>query len=158
MYVYSNIQLVRTLDLKAQAALKVYEKTKEDRYLQLARQTFDYAFTVQNQLQQQLFSERSKLLHNKEAAAFKERAITVAWQLYQTTNDLKYAEIAFRYMEMSKASILLEEIKKKEALRFNNIGDTLLDRRYDLIGERTKLQKKIPVSYTHLTLPTIYSV
>ncbi len=142
-YIYSHIILVRVLDLKAQAALQVYKKNGEDRYLQLARQTFDYAFTVQNQLQQQLFSERSKLLHNKEAAAFKERAIGVAWQLYQTTSDLKYAEIAFRYMEMSKASVLLEEIKKKEALRFNNIGDTLLDRRYDLIGERTKLQKKI---------------
>jgi len=46
-------------------------------------------------------------------------------------------------MEMSKANVLLEEIKKKEALRFSNIGDTLLDRRYDLIGDRTKLQKQI---------------
>ncbi len=143
LYIYSHIDLVRVLDLKAQAALQVYQKNKESRYLHLAQQTYDYAFTVQSQLQQQLFSERAKLLHNKEAIAFKERATALAWQLYQTTNDPQYAETAFRYMEMSKANVLLEEIKKKEALGFSNISDTLLDRRYDLVGKRNDLQKRI---------------
>lgn len=143
LYIYSHIKLVRVLDLKAQAALKVHEKTKENRYLHLAQQTYDYAFTVQSQLQQQLFSERAKLLHNKEAIAFKERAIAVAWQLYQKTNDPQYAETAFRYMEMSKANVLLEEIKKKEALGFSGISDALLNSRYDLVGKRNQLQKRI---------------
>jgi len=59
LYVYSLIDLIRVLHLKAETALKIYKKDKENnkKHLILAEKTYNTAFHFHNQLQQQITTQ-----------------------------------------------------------------------------------------------------
>jgi len=130
LYVYSNLDLIRVLDLKAKTALTFYQQNNDEAYLQLAHQTYQTLLDFHNQLQKDIATENSRLFQAKNMLPYIESALKVIYQLQDKGESI--AESAFRLMEKNKATVLLQSINESQALQFANIPDTLIEREGEL--------------------------
>ena len=108
-------QLLPILNAKAAVLQKKYKEdiTSLEKVLptyQLAAQTIDL-------IRQDQVSEEAKLILSKEARNTYDGAITLLFQLYQSSGETHYLEAAFAYMEKSKSLVLLEGIRAYKALQ-----------------------------------------
>lgn len=135
----SEKSMLKLLSLKSE--LLIQENKLEG--LKEALNIYDYAFFIQKKYQQQILNDRSKIFQNQEISTLYEVAIKLCSKLFQKTKNEIYVEKAFNYIESSKSSVLLEEIKRKEAEGFSNIDEHKLNTRYDLIGKRKYIEQII---------------
>lgn len=136
---YSEKDMLDLLSLKSKLLIKenTLDKLKE------ALDVFDYAFFVQKKYQQNILNDRAKIFQNQKASNLYEDAIALCWNLFEKTTEEIYAEKAFAYMESNKSSVLLEEIKRKEAEGFSKIDTKQLNNRYDLIAKQRYIEHLI---------------
>lgn len=72
-----------------------------------------------------------------------ETGLSAAYQLYSSTNNRDYLDVAFHYSEKSKSIMLLEAIYSSKAQQFSNVPDTLLEKEHQLKAQVTNLEKML---------------
>jgi len=130
LFIYSNLDMIRVLDLKATAAYKYYQQNNNIKYLNLANQTYQTAFDFHDNLQKEISTENSRLFQVKNIVPYIENALRVAYE--QQKNGQTVGKAAFRFMEKNKATVLLQSMNEADALQFANLPDSLLEQEKDL--------------------------
>jgi len=130
LYVYSNVDLIRVLDLKAQAALKLYYINKDKAYLKLAYQTYLNLLGFHNKLQTEIATENSRLYQAKNVLPYVENALDVVYELQDKEPGI--FESAFRLIEKNKSTVLLQSMNEAQALQFANIPNTIIEQESEL--------------------------
>lgn len=103
--------------------------------------TFRTAIQAIDSLRLLYESDASKLLLSKEAKAVFASAISLLYQLQQLSPNEDYLEEAFRYMEKTKALLLLENIRKWRNIRLSSTGRKEDDREFNSLLEKEKNAK-----------------
>lgn len=128
--------IIEALDAKAAIWIQRYDTTKDLRLLRSALSAYDCCFMVERKLMQLYSYDESRLQLLRESRSRSEKAIGICYQLYQPEPENKWNEKAFAIAEANKAFVLLEAIKRSNAV------NTLLkeDSTYrDLLGLQFQL-------------------
>ena len=88
-------------------------------------------------------SKADQLFLIEDAFPLFESGLEAAYQLYASSNDESYIDLAFRYSEKSKSVLLLEALLEAKATQFANIPSEVLERESELKSEITYLEKQI---------------
>jgi len=130
LYIYSKLNLIEILDLKATTAYKYYIKKQDENYINLAHQTYQTLLDFHNQLQQDISTENSRLLQTNKIVPFIEKALEIVYTK-QLTDEFN-AEATFRLIEKNKATVLSQLMNEADALQFTNLPDSLIEKEKDL--------------------------
>ncbi len=122
---YPENTILESLDDKAEALRRLYEKKADTRYLQTAINCFDLSFKVERKLMQYFSYDESKLLMLNESRQRSQKAISVCYKLYQLTKNNAWSEKAYQFAEKNKAFVLLESVKRNLATNTLLQKDTL---------------------------------
>jgi len=130
LFIYSNPDIIRVLDLKATAANQYFLQNNNTQYLNLAQQTYQTLINFHNKLQQDISTENSRLLQAKNILEYLERALEIAY----TKQSLQGfdSQASFRLMEKNKATVLSQLMNENDALLFSNLPDSLKKEEQDL--------------------------
>jgi len=115
LYVYDNINFMEYLDGKGKTAYQLYKKESDLKYLNLARDTYETAFDFHSKLYDQITTQSSRLIQAKTIMPYIENALKVQYEYKQL--DKNYEANAFKFMELNKASVLMQEINESQALK-----------------------------------------
>lgn len=107
-FIYSKIDLIRILDLKAKAALSFFEKNKNEQYLQLALDTYKSVDQWINLFYRDISTEKSKLEWIARAHEIYANAIHVALEARQP-------ERAFHFAERARTVLLWQSLSEQSA-------------------------------------------
>ena len=144
--VLSRLDLVDQLQGMAHCQVAIYQQSKDAAPLRKALHCFLFISEISDQLRQNYQSEESKIFLNETTHPFYEEGIAVAYQLYQLSGDPVYLDRAFYLFEKSKAVVLLEEIRAKEAAGIFTIPPDLIEEthrlRVDINYYRKMLDRK----------------
>ncbi|MFX0558560.1 CHAT domain-containing protein [Maribacter sp. CXY002] len=88
-------------------------------------------------------SKADQLFLIEDAFPLFEAGLDAAYQLYISTNDDSYIDLAFWYSEKSKSVLLLEALLEAKATQFANMPSDVLERESELKSEITYLEKLI---------------
>jgi len=88
-------------------------------------------------------SVADKIVLIEDAFPLFEAGLEASYQLYQSTKDEVYINLAFDYAEKSKSVLLLEAILSTKATQFANIPSTLLERERQLKSEIIYIEKQL---------------
>jgi CHAT domain-containing protein len=95
-------------------------------------------------------SKADQLFLIEDAFPLFEAGLEAAYQLYTSTSDDSYIDLAFQYSEKSKSVLLLEALLGAKATQFANIPMEVLERERELKSEITYLEKQIKNSEADL--------
>jgi len=129
-FIYSKPDLIEVLDLKAIAIFEYYNTNCDEKYLNLAENTYQTLLDFHSQLQQDISTENSRLLQANKIVPYIEQALEIAY-----TKQLNYnldAKATFRLIEKNKATVLLQSMNEHDALQFTNLPDGLVEQEKDL--------------------------
>ena len=132
LMILSRIDLINFLQMKAQCFEALFRQEKQQLYLTKALNCYTQISQLSDQLRQDYQSEESKIFLNETTHSFYEKGIQVATQLWKQTDKEDYLDRAFFFLEKSKAAILLEELKAKEADGIFTIPAELVEEDYQL--------------------------
>ncbi|MEZ5042488.1 MAG: CHAT domain-containing protein [Saprospiraceae bacterium] len=118
--------LLRVLDLKAQAYLQLYESQGAAQTLLAATETYQKIDTLLNQIRQGFQAGGSKYLLQEAIVPIYERAIQANLMRYRQTQALSDLEQAYQLAAKNKALVLLEGLQNETAKSFANIPRQLL--------------------------------
>lgn len=107
-FIYSKIDLIRVLDLKAQAALEAYKKTKDSEYLDIAFQTYQTLDEWIGIFYRDLTTDASMLTWIARSHEIYGNAIQTALQKNDT-------EQAFHFAERARAVLLWQNLNQLDA-------------------------------------------
>ncbi len=107
-FIYSKIDLIRILDLKATAALSFFEKNNNEQYLQLALDTYKAVDEWINIFYRDITTEKSKLEWIARTHEIYANAIHVALEAQQP-------EQAFHFAERARAVLLWQSLSEQTA-------------------------------------------
>ncbi len=107
-FIYSKIDLIRALDLKAKAALKAHKKTKDKKYLDIAFQTYQTLDEWISIFYRDLTTDAAMLTWIAHSHEIYAHAIQVALQAEQ-------AEVAFHFAERARAVLLWQSLSQLDA-------------------------------------------
>ncbi len=114
--VFPDLDLIDILKAKAQAFEKLAELEDKEINLKTALSTLELTVGFIEQLRTGYLYESSKLQLASQEHDIYLSIINIANSLYEINGDGKYAEIAFKYAELSKYAVL-RELKNEEAAR-----------------------------------------
>jgi len=140
LYVHNNVLLTENLNAKARVAFKIYKKEDDIKYLDLARDTYETAFDFQSRLYDDITTENSRLLQAKTIMPYIENALKVQYEYQKLDKD--YKATAFKFMELNKASVLMQGINESQALKKVGIPEETLLREKSLRVQITELEKQ----------------
>ncbi len=123
--------LLEILFSKAKTFKQKYQQSQQEQDIQTALQTFQLCDQLIDQMRQSYESTASKLFLLQNAVPIYEGALETVYGLYQKTENLAFAEEAFRLMEKSKSVLLLSSIKEEKARIAANIPEALLEKETD---------------------------
>ena len=141
LYLFNNIDFVEYLDSKGKTAFKIYEKTDDLKYLDLAKATYEVAFNFHNRLYDEITTESSRLTQAKTIMPYIENALKVQYEYKLLEN--KFDETAFKFMELNKATVLTQSIAESNALEKAGIPKDLLRKEKGLRIKIASIQKGI---------------
>ncbi len=117
------LDMVESLNLKALIAHQYYKENKHKDYLNLAEQTFKKSAKFYMQLLQNIDFKESRLMQAQNLLPSLEDALSVCYDLQKENNSFK--ETAFQFIELNKATVLLQSIYEAKALKNTAIPDSL---------------------------------
>lgn len=88
-------------------------------------------------------SQADKLLLIEEAFPLLEAGLGAAYELYQTSKEEQFIELAFQYSEQSKAVLLMEALLGARATKFANFPPELLEQENQLKSEIAITERRI---------------
>jgi tetratricopeptide (TPR) repeat protein len=117
--IYGENTILDALEGKAKCLLAMNKKIE-------ALQCFHLMFITERKLRHEFFSFNAKQLHQHQNRKWVELGIRTAYELWESTNDMKYADKVLLMAELSKAQLLLDELVTN--LHYNRLKtkDTLL--------------------------------
>lgn len=111
-------------------------------------ETVNLGIKILDTLKPTFRSKADQLFLIEDAFPLYESGLEAAYQLYASSSDDSYIDLAFRYSEKSKSVLLLEALLEAKATQFANIPNDLLERESELKSEITYLEKQIKNSET----------
>lgn len=127
--IHDPIYFLETLKGKAKSQAFIAKKKEE---LEVAMSSYKLLIQWTDTLRNNYPTEASQLDWTAEFKKIYEEAISVAYQLYQKTQDSKYLQDAFTVSEKSKNVILLDRLKSSEGKLLAGVPDSILQREKDL--------------------------
>lgn len=127
--IHDLIYFLEAIRGKAKTLATINLKIKQQ---ELALTTYQLTIQWIDSLQRNYTTETSQLDWSSVFKPIYEEAIGVAYQLYQSTNDPKYIELAFSFSEKSKNAILLNNLKSNEGKLQAGVPEDLIQQEKDL--------------------------
>lgn len=110
-----KIRLYNSLGLKGNTLLQLYRKSKNERCLNFAFETYNKADQVIGMMRSEFQAEASRLSLASYAKPIYEQGIEACYQLYQLNQQDSILEKAFEFSEKSRAIALLDAVRKTKA-------------------------------------------
>ncbi|HAF29516.1 MAG TPA: hypothetical protein DCG75_10755 [Bacteroidales bacterium] len=141
--VFPDLDLLDILKAKAQAFEKLAEHEDKGKNLKAALSTLELAVGFIDQLRTSYIYESSKLqLAAKEHETYL-LIIGISNSLYEISGNIKYAEIEFKYAELSKYAVL-RELKNEEMSRgIAGVPDSISDNERNIKEQISGLRMQI---------------
>lgn len=125
--VYSSLVALNAMKGKADCFVQFYEKSNDLSDLKIAYKTYQASLQLIPTLRKSFRQEGSKELLSQRVLPLFENAIELAVLLFEKTKHSKYLHDAFKFVEGSKAIILLESMNENNAKRKSGIPDELIE-------------------------------
>jgi len=122
---HNEPRIMEVLGDKANTFYQKYLKSQNKEDLEAALKTHQLAITQLNLLKQNFRGENDQVWITGNEYNLYEDAIRTTSTLYQLTQDKKYANQIFQFIEDGKASVLLAVSQEAEAQQLSTIPDTL---------------------------------
>jgi len=139
----SRMDLIAQLDGMAACFRALFDIKNDPELLKKALNCFLLISSLSDQMRLDYQSEESKIFLSERNFHFYEAGISVAYQLYQLNQQQHWLDQAFYLIEKSKAVVLLEEIREKEAIGVFTIPSELLEEAYRLRVDIRYCQKML---------------
>lgn len=140
---YTDNLIPTAILLKGRIFYDRYKTLGDYSDLKLAFDAFARGLKMIENTQLNYDQQSNKLLLANRASDDYDQMLEVLLSLYQTTQEEKYLQEIFKYMEKSKASVLLSSIINSEAKIKANIPDTTLQKERFLRSSINGLKKLI---------------
>ncbi|MCB9278242.1 MAG: CHAT domain-containing protein [Lewinellaceae bacterium] len=137
----SRIDLVNALQLKAACLEAVYGVRHDIALLIPALNCYFQISRLSDQLRQDYQSEESKAFLSESTHSYYEKGIAVAAQLHILQPEGRHIQEIFYFFEKSKAVVLLEEIRAKEAEGIFTLPREWIDQEYAIRVELNYLRR-----------------
>ena len=130
-----NSMLLTGLIGQAKCNTGLYQKNKDEPYLNNAIAHYKKADLVINKIRQGYTSFKDKVAFSKQTREVYQKAIEAQFLLYSITSDQKLLEKAFYYVEKSRANILREMV-----------NDPSTNQSLSLPGDLVSLEKRLRIN------------
>ncbi|HTI91158.1 MAG TPA: CHAT domain-containing tetratricopeptide repeat protein [Puia sp.] len=118
---YAENTLVDVLYIRA--GLSRRQKNTEE-----ALRLYGLSFAAESKLRQELISNSSREQSIADTRSRYEEAIGFTWETWKRTQEKKYLSVLLRFMESSKAQLLLEEVQMQQRYQLSRPGDSVTTR------------------------------
>lgn len=139
----SKIELIRVLKEKLQALNLAYTNYKNIDYLKKAHKTSKVIIKTLDELRPEFESKLDKQFLVEETYPSIQKMVEISYKLYHLTNNTKYIDDAFFFMEKSKSILLLEATKNTEATKYGDLPKEIIDKEQQLRAEISHLEQAI---------------
>ena len=129
----SRTEMLKCLRAKGNLLLNLSDGEAEKRagYQELSLQTYELAISLLDTMEND-YRNDSKAFWNQEVRPLYNKAVEVAINLFEISNDEIYLEKAFQFAEKSKAALLKEAIQTSNALKSSGIPEEIMQLEKDL--------------------------
>lgn len=107
--------IAEVLEAKALTLQARFEAKGREDDLVLALNCHELIYQVERQIRSSYLYEKSKLSHIRKQQEHTEQAIEIAYALWEKTQDERYADVAFKYLERNKSTLLLAAFQQTQA-------------------------------------------
>lgn len=140
----NDFGIIKVLDQKAMIFRMSYDQDTSDlKSLRLCFNTYLLADSLISSYRGNFLKEGSRLKLESNIKQIYERAISSAYQLSEITDDKAYHWAGLNLMERSKATILLESLRRVEAFNRLGIPDSIKSQQDNLIKTELELRHLI---------------
>ena len=141
--ILSEAVLLEALRGKAIALSELYKQKQETRILVASLQTLEISNLLTEKMRSAYLGQESKLFITESSHEGFGRAINTAYDLYEITGQVEYANKAFVYAEKSKSSVLLASLQEVENKKNLGIPASLQTFEEDIKNETQVYKKKL---------------
>ncbi len=142
--VSDRLLLLRSLQLKANALISKRGRSKmELQRLKLAIETYALASELLGMIRKSYASENARLDLGGKSEEIYTRAIPVCLEVFEATKERKYLDIAFKFAEKGKATVLSYALQETAARQFSGIPDSLSERERALKINQSFYQQQV---------------
>lgn len=138
----SKLTLIQVLTSKLTLLKKLYLSEKNIEYLYAALKTSQAFISSFDALKPEYENKVDKQFLINEMYPALQDAVAVCYQLFDITNNKKYVEQAFYFIEKSKSILLLEAIRNAQANSFGGVPDDILNKEQQYKASILHLEKK----------------
>lgn len=138
----------------AQSFLKAYIRDGEPQDIEAALTMFDLFFDFMEALKASLVDDESKLSAIKYVHGQYNNAVDAAYRGYITTQDEKYIEKAFYYMEAGKSLLLMENMYNDLSSSATLIPAEYFEKEKRILTQKSQLESLIYQAQTRLDIAT----
>ena len=128
---------------KGNTLIKLFEKTKDVKWLESAQECFDIAFSGATNIRQTFSDEDAKFYLEHFNAKSLEQAIYVNHLLFELKGDSSFIKKAYHLSEQHKSLVLRDAIIKNRSLAEIGIPDSIITREKELFEKvvKAKMEK-----------------
>lgn len=140
-YQMGSTSITNSIGWKALALAKHYEKTKEIKYLKAAFESYQLSLKM---VESYRFSQKytSNIILNKEVNTLLNQAISVSHKLYKLTDDKKYFNATFSFIEQNKSTALLASLQRNDSIYLSNVPVDIIEKENQFKQSLLSLQEK----------------
>lgn len=136
-----STSVANSLGWKARALAQYYKETKDLKYLKASFDTYKLSLKLVEAFRlTQKYS--SNLILNKEVNNLLDQAIQVSHKLYLLTQESKYFEATFSFIEQNKSTALLASLQQNDSIRLSNVPTALIEKENSLKQSLLSLEEK----------------
>ncbi|KAA3624813.1 MAG: CHAT domain-containing protein [Bacteroidetes bacterium] len=134
--IINSESILEILSQKSIISKNWFLSSKQPEILNLSLSTFELTNEVIDKMLASYSTPKSKSFLKAKASKVYEEAIDFSFQLFKQTQEQKYLDLAFFYLEKNKSTLLLAELNKTNSNEFSGIN-------LELIDEEKRLKKKL---------------
>jgi CHAT domain-containing protein len=133
--------VANSLGWKARTLAQHYDKMKDIKYLKASFDTYQLSLKlVEGFRLTQKYS--SNLILNKEVNNLLDQAIQVSHKLYLLTDESRYFEATFSFIEQNKSTALLASLQRNDSIHLSNVPVELIEKENNLKQSLLSLEEK----------------
>lgn len=129
---YKAQRVLDCLERRGKFNWKLYQKEQNIASLKSAKKAYDLAIQILDNIRNNIQTESSKQFAYEKYYAIFSGAITVLWQLHESTGEKTYVEQAYMLAEKSKSLVLAEALEQNKLKTKTNIPLSILNRERQL--------------------------
>ena len=141
--VVSKTVLITILKEKLDALFNSYKITNDLNYLNKAHNTSKTIINTLDVLRPEFESKLDKQFLITETYPSIQKMVTIAYQLYQNTEDKTFIADAFFFMEKSKSILLLEAYRNSEATKYGGVPEFIISKEQQFRAKISHLEQEI---------------